>query len=77
MANEKRADSRGAVADNVAPLQTDVGPSKQLRRVGTKIGRKVLPFQKLVVRVGPLHVYRDAQGALSVQWLPRRHRARY
>lgn len=76
MANKERLKGHGDLADNVSPLQADTGPSRQLRRVGTKIGRKVLPFQRPLLRVGPLHVYQDAQGHLSIQWLPRRNRAR-
>lgn len=76
MANKERLEGQGDVAHNVSLLQADASPSRQLRRVGTKIGRKVLPFQRPLLRIGPLHVYRDAHGGLSMQWLPRRNRAR-
>src|SRR5690625_1350171 len=51
------------------------GPRRQLRRVGTKIGRKVLPFEKLLFRIGRLHVYRGAEGGFALRWhRPRRSR---
>lgn len=53
----------------------DQGPRRQLRRVGTKIGSKVLPFERPVFRFGPLHVYRDAEGRFRLRWLSRRNRA--
>lgn len=54
----------------------DKGPARQLRRTGTKIGRKVLPFERLVFRLGPLRVYRGAEGGFSVRWQFRRSRKR-
>lgn len=59
--------------DNVTSLPVG-GPNRQLRRVGTKIGRKVLPFQKIILRVGPLHLYRDGKGKLRLKWSVRRRR---
>lgn len=71
MTDERHAQGERDVADNVSPLPAD-GPSRQLRRVGTKIGRKVLPFQRLIFRWGPIHVYRNADGGFGLQWIRRR-----
>lgn len=49
-------------------LPSGAKPKRQLRRVGVKIGRKVLEFQRPLFRLGPLHVYRTAAGRLSIQW---------
>lgn len=60
--------------DNVSPVQFERGPTRQLRRVGTKIGRKLLPFERLLFRVGPVHIYRGAVGNIIVRWRPGRRR---
>lgn len=81
MTDEHRREKEGDVAergrenprvDNVSKAPFHKGPARQLRRTGTKIGRKVLPFERLVFRLGPLRVYRSAEHGFSVRWLLRR-----
>lgn len=58
--------------ERLTTLPPGARPSRQLRRVGVKIGRKVLEFQRPVVRFGPLHVYVSPAGRVRIQWRPRR-----
>lgn len=57
---------------NVSEISPGTAPGRQLRRVGVKIGQKVLEFERPVVRLGPLRIYRTATGRLSWRWIRRR-----
>lgn len=71
-ARRREAGAAPAAPESDSPrlsqLPVGAAPSRQLRRVGVKIGRKVLEFQRPVFRLGPLWVYRTASGRLSLQW---------
>ncbi|REJ32015.1 MAG: hypothetical protein DIU83_09855, partial [Bacillota bacterium] len=49
-------------------LRPGAAPSRQLGRVGVKIGRRVLACHRPLFRLGPLHVYRTASGRIAVRW---------
>lgn len=66
---DSQDDDRSARTRNpVTELPPGAAPSRQLRRVGVKIGRKVLEFHRPLFRLGPLHVYRTASGRIAVRW---------
>lgn len=54
--------------DRVTMLPPGAQPRRQLHRVGVKIGRKVLEFQRPIFQLGPLHVYVAPSGRLRLQW---------
>ena len=55
----------------VTRLPPDAKPRRQLRRTGVKIGRRVLPYERTVLRLGPLRLVRDANGRLALRWIRR------
>lgn len=62
--SEPHPRDRGAVAE----LRPGAVSGRRLRRVGVKIGRKVLEFHRPVFRLGPLHLYRTPSGRLRLRW---------
>ncbi|OUM93133.1 MAG: hypothetical protein BAA04_04195 [Firmicutes bacterium ZCTH02-B6] len=64
-----QTDSR---TDRVTYLPPDPKPSRQLRRTGVKIGRKVLEYERPLLALGPLRIVRKADGRLGVRWVRRR-----
>ncbi|GEM_PF-6018439 len=50
------------------------GPTRQLRRTGVKIGRRVLEYERPLLKLGPLLVVRRRVGGIAVRWIRRRDR---
>lgn len=67
-----QADATPPSSSRLTKLPSGAAPSRQIRRVGVKIGKKVLEFQRPLFRLGPLRVYRTASGRLVFQWMRRK-----
>ncbi|MFS8544244.1 MAG: hypothetical protein LOD91_10470, partial [Limnochordales bacterium] len=61
-----------AARGRVTRLPPDPKPTRQLRRAAVKIGRRVLPYERILWRLGPLRVVRTATGRLALRWVRRR-----
>ncbi|HEY8416709.1 MAG TPA: hypothetical protein VIK93_01595 [Limnochordales bacterium] len=57
-----------ATGGRVTRLPPDPKPRRQLRRAGVKIGRRVLPYERTVLGLGPLRIVRTASGRLALRW---------
>lgn len=66
--DESGHQSHDEASPKVTHIPAGATPSRQLRRVGVKIGKTVLEFQRPVFRLGPLHIYRSVSGRLVLRW---------